>query len=267
MYTQAQKKFRPKKQQDIEWELQQVVSRANQAGLPLFQRIFLADGDAMTLSFNRLQQILIAINKYLPDINRVSAYCLPRNLLNKSVDELIRLRELGLSLVYVGCESGDDQVLQAIDKGETYQSSLVALHKLKQAGIKASVMILNGMGGKVLSRQHAIQSARLMNDTQPEYLATLVVSYPLGDQRVKAGYEKMDLDYQLPDTYVLIEELHTLLSHLELEKTIFRSDHASNYLVLKGVLNKDKSKLLATVEKALKQPGSVPLRREWQRGL
>jgi radical SAM superfamily enzyme YgiQ (UPF0313 family) len=257
MYTQPQKKFKPKPQKDIENELASVAKTGVHVA-----RIFLADGDAMSLSVRRLKDILLAIKRYLPSVTRVSSYCLPRNLLRKSVEELAELRALGLSLVYVGCESGDDTVLAAINKGETFESSLDALKKLKQAGIKSSVMILNGMGGVKYSEQHAINSARLMNLAQPEYLSTLVVSFPFGQERVKAGF---DGDYQLPNTEQLIYEQRLLIEHLELENTIFRSDHASNYLVLKGTLNKDKPRLLQQIDAALK--GHVALRPEWLRGL
>ncbi len=259
MYTQPQKKFRPKAQVDIEKELQMVAQSGAHVG-----RVFLADGDAMALSVRRLKEILTAIKTYLPSVTRVSSYCLPRNLTNKSVAELQELKELGLKLAYVGCESGDDTVLQCINKGETFASSLAALNKLKQAGIKASVMILNGMGGVKYSEQHMVNSAKLMNEAQPEFLSTLVVSYPLGDQRVVDGFGG---DYRLPDTAGLIREMQILLENLVLDNTIFRSDHASNYLVLKGTLNKDRERLLNQVKAALKQPGSVPLRQEWQRGL
>lgn len=259
MYTDPQKKFRPKAQADIEQEVQHIAA----LGYPV-RRVFLADGDAMTLSFRRLEAIMRAIKQYLPNVQRVSSYCLPRNLLNKSVDELRALQEMGLSLVYVGCESGDDTVLASISKGETFQSSLTALEKLKQAGIKSSVMILNGMGGQQYSEQHAINSAKLMNAAQPDYLATLVVSYPLGMERVQAGFKG---EYQPLTQQQLFHEMQLLLETLELEQTIFRSDHASNYLILKGVLNKDKAKLLSLVDRAINQPDQVRLRPEWMRGL
>jgi radical SAM superfamily enzyme YgiQ (UPF0313 family) len=259
MYTAAQKKFAPKPQQDIEKELQIIAAR----GQPI-RRVFLADGDAMTLSVRRLTAILASIKQYLPEVQRVSSYCLPRNLKNKTVDDLQALRGLGLSLLYVGCESGDDQVLTSINKGETFDSSLSALQKIKQSGMKSSVMILNGMGGQQLSEQHAINSARLMNAAQPDYLATLVVSFPLGMERVSAGFEN---GYQPLKQQQLFEEMRILLETLELEKTIFRSDHASNYLILKGTLNKDKDKLLQMVNQAINNPENMPLRQEWQRGL
>ena len=184
MYTQPQKKFRFKPPEEIEKELAAVA----QTGRTV-RRIFLADGDAMTLSIRRLKLIMEAINHYLPNVQRVSSYCLPRNLKNKTVAELAGLNELGLSLFYVGCESGDDLVLERVHKGENFDSSLAALKKIKAAGAGSSVMILNGMGGKRYSEQHAINSARLMNDAQPEYLSTLVVSFPTGMERYQQGFQ------------------------------------------------------------------------------
>ncbi len=259
MYTQPQKRFKPKPIEETRKELKQFASM----NIPV-RRAFLADGDAMTLSYRRLHGIMQAINEYLPDIQRVSAYCLPRNILNKSVDELMTLRRMGLALLYIGCETGDDLVLDRVCKGETWQSSLDALLKLQQAGIRRSVMILNGLGGLRYSEQHALNSASLMNESQPEYLATLVVSFPMGQQRLEQGYAG---EFQALNLRQLLEEMEILLSVLELEKTIFRSDHASNYLVLKGVLNKDKVRLLSQVRNALLHPESTHFRAEWQRGL
>jgi radical SAM superfamily enzyme YgiQ (UPF0313 family) len=259
MYTAPQKKFSVKKAEQITQELQQVVA----SGVPV-RRVFLADGDAMTLSFRRLKEVLLLLRQYLPDLQRVSSYCLPRNLKNKSVAELAELEQLGLKLMYVGCESGDDLVLEKVSKGESYQSSLVALQKIKQAGIKSSVMILNGLGGQLYSEQHAINSALLMNETQPEYLSTLVVSFPTGMERFQQGFGG---DYEPLQQMDLFKEMEILLDTLTLEKTIFRSDHASNYLVLKGTLSRDKGRLLTQVRTAIHNPDQVPLRQEWQRGL
>ena len=259
MYTSESKKFKPKKPELIEQELVTIVESKLPVG-----RVFLADGDAMMLPFNRLKEILLLIKQYLPQVTRVSSYCLPRNLTNKTVEQLTELRALGLSLLYVGCESGDDEVLALIEKGETYQSSLVALSKIKQAGIKSSVMILNGLGGPELSKQHAINSAKLMNAAQPEFLSTLVVSFPLGEERFASNFNGR---YRQLNQQELFQEMSTLLQALELDKTIFRSDHASNYLVLKGVLGKDKQQLLDKVNMAITQPQQIPLRQEWQRGL
>jgi len=160
-------------------------------------------------------------------------------------------------------ESGDDQVLAAVHKGETFESTREALDKFGAAGITRSVMILNGLGGKVYSWQHAENSARLANATQPEYLATLVVSFPQGEQRFRAGFA----EWEPLSQHELFVETERFLSALELKRTVFRSDHASNWLVLKGTLGADKDRLLAQVRQAIEKPEQAHLRPAWARGL
>jgi len=259
MYTAPQKKFKPKAIAEIEKEIKSVASK-----MPSLTRIFLADGDAMTLSYRRLKEILECINQHFPNMERVTAYCLPRNIKNKTVDELAELRKMGLTMVYVGCESGDDKVLECVKKGETFETSKAALVKLKAAGIKSSVMILNGLGGRKFSEQHALNTARLMNETQPEFVSTLVVSFPMGEERFRAGFKG---EYEPLQQSDLFQEIRTFIANLELTDTVFRSDHASNYLVLKGNLGADKQAMLDKIDLALNKPGAIPLRQEWQRGL
>ncbi|QEY58556.1 radical SAM protein [Pseudomonas sp. C27(2019)] len=257
MYTAPQKKFSVRDEQQVLDEIQQVAQQM------IVNRVFLADGDAMALSTRRLLTVLKAIQKHMPTVNRVTSYCLPSNLKNKSVSELQELADAGLRMVYVGAESGDDEVLAKVNKGETYASTASALNKLGEAGIKRSVMILNGLGGRSLSAQHADQSAALMNETQPEYLSTLVVSFPLGDARFKQHFA----EFEPLDQQGLFVELQRFISQLELKKTVFRSDHASNYLALKGTLGADKQQFLAQLQQAIERPDSMALRQEWQRGL
>nr|WP_286241060.1 radical SAM protein [Neptuniibacter halophilus] len=259
MYTLPQKKFRPKPQAEIEAEIKRCA-----AALGPVRKVFLADGDAMALSFKRLKEILLSIRQHLPSVRRVSSYCLPRNLLNKSVEELSELRELGLELMYVGAESGNNLVLEKIAKGETYDSTLEALLKIRQSGMRSSVMIINGMGGAAYSEQHALDSASLVNEAQPDYLATLVLFFRQGEAHFRKEFGG---DFIACDQRQLIEEMQVLIGSLELEKTIFRSDHASNYLVLKGVLGRDKALLMQRIEAALNQSDSVFLRSEGMRGL
>nr|WP_298136740.1 radical SAM protein [uncultured Pseudomonas sp.] len=257
MYTQAQKKFRARDEAQVLEEIRRAGERM------IVQRVFLADGDALVLPTRRLLTVLGAIREFMPEVERVSSYCLPRNLRKKSVNELKELADAGLRMAYVGCESGDDEVLARVNKGETFESSLSALDKLGQAGISRSVMILNGLGGVALSAQHADNSARLMNEAQPEFLSTLVVSFPQGEVRFRQGFS----DYQALSQQQLFVEVERLLQGLELRDTVFRSDHASNYLVLKGNLGADKARLLAQVREAIERPQGAGLRQEWQRGL
>ncbi len=259
MYTAPQKKFKPKAEEQV---LAEIVRCGQQlAGV---RRVFLADGDAMALSFRRLKTILEAIREHLPSVTRVSAYCLPRNLKNKTVEQLQELEALGLKLLYIGAESGDDEVLAKIVKGETYRSTCDALLKAKAAGMKTSVMVINGMGGVKLSEQHALNSARLVNETQPDYFATLVLFFRNGMGKVVDGFGG---DFQMLDQQGLFREMKLMLSHTELEKTIFRSDHASNYMVLKGVLGRDKERMLSQIRSVIDNSPIIPLRDESMRNL
>ena len=242
MYTDPQKKFRPRAEAEV---LEEIRRCGEKGGYP--RRVFLADGDAMVLSMRRLRTILQAIQTHLPNVSRVSAYCLPSNLKNKSADDLRELVALGLKLIYVGAESGDDTVLKYIDKGETYRSTADALLKAHEAGLKSSVMIINGMGGKKYSEQHALASARLVNETQPHYVATLVLTFYRDQQKVLDGYQG---NFEELNTVELCEEIETFIDATELHSSIFRSDHASNHLILKGVLGKDKQAMLAQIRQA-----------------
>ena len=259
MYTAPQKQFRARDEAEIIESIRLTGERYGDQ----VRRIFLADGDALVLPTRRLLTVIEAIKTHLPAVRRISSYCLPRNLRKKSQQEIDELAAAGLSMVYVGAESGDDQVLAAVNKGETFETTREALEKLGAAGITRSVMILNGLGGKVYSRQHAENSARLANATQPEYLATLVVSFPQGEQRLRAGFS----EWEPLDQQELFVEMEQFLSQLELKRTVFRSDHASNWLVLKGTLGNDKERLLAQVRQAIAAPADAHLRRAWARGL
>lgn len=259
MYTAPQKKFLARSEDEV---LESIRLTGQRYGGEI-RRVFLADGDALVLPTRRLLAILEAIRTHLPAVRRISSYCLPRNLRKKSQAEIDELAAAGLKMVYVGAESGDDQVLAAVDKGETFDTTRDALDKLGAAGITRSVMILNGLGGKALSLQHAENSARLANATQPEYLATLVVSFPQGEERFRAGFP----GWEPLDQHELFVEMERFLGLLELKRTVFRSDHASNWLVLKGTLGADKERLLAQVRMAIASPEAARLRPAWARGL
>lgn len=259
MYTDPQKKFRARD----EAEVLESIRRCGERFGSSIRRIFLADGDALVLPTRRLLEVLKAIRTHLPNTRRVSSYCLPRNLRKKSAQELRELADAGLKIVYVGAESGDDAVLAHVNKGETFATTCDALLKLGDAGITRSVMILNGLGGRSLWRQHAENSARLINAVQPEYLATLVVSFPKGEERLREGFP----DWTPLSVPELLVEMECFLSGLELDRTVFRSDHASNWLVLKGTLGTDKARLLEELRAAIAAPENAPLRPAWARGL
>lgn len=259
MYTAPQKKFQVRDEQ----ETLDSIRHCGEQFPNQVQRVFLGDGDAMVLSTRRLMTLLAAIKQHLPAVRRISSYCLPRNVRNKTMQELLELREAGLSLVYVGAESGDDEVLQKVNKGESFESTRDALDKLGAAGITRSVMLLNGLGGRRLSQQHAENSARLANLTQPEFLATLVVSFPQGEGRFRQGFS----NWEPLDQREMFLEIELLLQNLDLQRTVFRSDHASNWLALKGTLGAEKKRLLDEVRMAIDSPQSAKLRNDWERAL
>ena len=259
MYTAPQKAFAARKEDEV---LESIRLTGQRYGDQV-RRVFLADGDALVLPTRRLLNILEAIRTHMPAVRRVSSYCLPRHLRKKSQEEINELAAAGLKMVYVGAESGDDQVLAAVNKGESFKSTCEALDKFGLAGITRSVMILNGLGGKLFTRQHAENSARLANATQPEYLATLVVSFPGGEARYRAGFP----EWEPLSQHELFVEMAQFLSALELKRTVFRSDHASNWLVLKGTLGAEKERLLAQVRQAIEAPSAAGLRPNWARGL
>ncbi|RJX34105.1 MAG: radical SAM protein [Oxalobacter sp.] len=257
MYSMPQKKFSVKPEEEVLREIE--WAGKNVRGV---RRVFLADGDAISLSNRRLLTVLNAIREHMPEVSRVSSYCSPNNVTRKSVDDLKALHEAGLDLVYVGAESGDDFVLKCINKGETHDGTVDALNKLGDAGIKRSVMIINGVGGKRFSEQHALNSALLINKTQPEYLASLVINHPQGMDRFQAGFGGQ---YEMMNQHERFIELRQMIGALELKSTIYRSDHASNQLVLKGVLGKDKEKMLAQIDLAIEAPEQAKLRPVWVR--
>lgn len=257
MYT--SKKFRVKNIDDIKTEIQSFAEFA-----PQTRKVFLADGNAMVLSTNKLLEILEFINKSFPKVTRISAYAIAKDLEHKTIEELIQLKEAGLKLLYVGIESGDNQILEMINKGETSDSTIKNMQKAREAGIKLSVMIINGLGGKLYSDLHAINSAKIVNTIQPEYLSTLVLSFPFGAEHYKSRFKGVFQEMNITE---LLEEQLLFISHTELENVVFRSDHASNYLTLKGILGRDKEQVLDQLRKAIYEPGKASLRKEWERGL
>ncbi len=257
MYT--SKKFKVRNEEDVFNEINSVAEFSDD-----IKKVFLADGNAMVLSTDKLLRILTHLNEKFPKLTRVSAYAIAKDLENKSVEELKELYDAGLKLIYVGIESGDNELLRLINKGETYESTVKNLLKAKEAGIKSSVMILSGLGGKKYSEQHAVNSAKVVNEIQPDYLSTLVLSFPFG---VDHFIKRFKGDFQQMDIADLLKELKLFISETKLNNVIFRSDHASNYLVLKGILSRDKERMLKEINFAIDNPGKAFLREEKQRRL
>ncbi|MBN2596249.1 radical SAM protein [Labilibaculum sp.] len=255
----SSKQFKLRQEEEVFAEIDSLSDHANDV-----RKVFLADGNAMVLSFDKMSRLLDKLANTFPRLNRVSAYAIPKDIEAKTDHELQILAEKGLKLLYVGIESGDDELLKAIDKGENFESTSHALQRARKAGIKLSVMILNGLGGKKYSRQHALNSAKVVNKIQPEFLSTLVLSYPYGEEHFM---KKFDGEFIPLNTVELIAEMKVFIGNLELSKSIFRSDHASNYLILRGNFPRDKQEMLNRINGVLNDPANAQLRPEWMRGL
>ena len=256
MYT--SKQFKARKEDDIFKDIDAFLPYNTQ-----IRRIFLADGDPLILSTDRLLRILTKLKDTFPKLNRISTYASPSNLSRKSDAELKELYEAGLTLLYVGIESGDSQVLECIEKGETFQTTIEGLNKSKAAGMNSSVMIINGVGGQELTKQHAVNSAKVLNETQPKYASTLVLTAHKGMEHFQNRYKGNFIE--LTDQELFIE-MQNFMNTLDLKETIFRSDHASNNLILKGVLGRDKQAFLDKIEVAINNPENAGLRPKMQGG-
>jgi len=257
MYTSKQFSVRP--WQDIESEI-----KAAALSFPLTEKVFLADGDALVLANSRLLPILELLHEQFPRLKRVTSYALPQNLLNKSVDEMKELKAAGLNMLYFGVESGDPTVLQKIKKGATHEEMIEAMGKAHEAGLIISTTNLLGVGGKKYSAQHAAQTAALLSAANPKYISFLTVMFPLGSERFHSAFGD---DYEPLEQAELFDELYRIIDALEVHDVEFRSNHASNYLALKGTLPQDKPQLLATIRQAIAEPNSPFIRSESMRGL
>ena len=250
MYT--SKQFKARNEEDVFADIEAFNPYVDQ-----IQKVFLADGDPLVLSTPRLLRILDKLNQTFPKLRRISTYASPSNLARKSSEELQSLRSAGLSLLYVGIESGDSEVLEAVQKGETFETTIEGLNKSKAAGMDSSVMIINGVGGTQLWKQHAINSAKVLNATQPKFASTLVLTAHKGLAHYQDRYLGAFIEM---NPIQLFEEMKLFMENLALNQTIFRSDHASNSLVLKGILGRDKQRFLEQIEAAIKNPKSHHLR-------
>ncbi len=231
---------------------------------PQAHRVFLADGDALCLPTGHLIEILDHLAARLPNLARVSAYATPKNLNEKSIEELAALREKKLSLVYLGIESGATSVLKSIRKGASQDSIVKALGRAREAGLKVSATVILGLGGQDGWEEHIAGTAELVNREPPAYLSTLQLDL---EPAVYARFmEAQGPGFAFQDDAGILAEQERLLSLLAPPRpVIFRSNHASNCLPLAGTLPKDRETLLAAVAAA--RAGAQPLRPRWIRGL
>jgi len=229
---------------------------------PETRKVFLMDGDALVLNSQKLLPILKYLNKKFPKLIRISTYANDYNILAKTDEELNELYQHKLKLIYMGLESGDQEILDNCQKKSKVQGMIQSIKRVQAFGIKSSVIVLLGLGGKKLSARHALKTAEALNQMQPRYLSflslMLIPTTPLYKQQQSGEFDELN-------SLELLEEAYAIIEKIELKKTIFRSNHASNYLSLEGRFPQDKDRLLETLKRALK--GNLSLRPEIFRGL
>ena len=226
------------------------------------EKLFVADGDALGMPLDHWLPILERARERLPRLRRVSCYAMATNVLEKTDEELLALRRGGLTQLYIGPESGDDETLKRIAKGSTHEEHVRAAQRAHAAGMKISVIALLGVAGTARAREHAEATGALVTAMDPEYFAalttTVVPSTPLAKQLRRGRFE-------LPDIRGMLAELRIIVDTARPTDAMFRTNHASNYLPLAGRLPRDRARIVEIIDAALS--GRSPLRPEWSRGL
>ncbi len=218
-------------------------------------KIFLCDGDALCLTNAALLEILDCIRQLFPECQRVSVYGSPQDVLRKTPEELKRLQEAGMEMIYIGAESGNPEVLSRICKGATRDEIILAVQKIEEAGIMASVTFISGLGGQELWQEHAIDTGTMISEMKPSYVGLLTLMIepqtPLYTDILEGRFQLLSGEEVLAETLLMVE-------NIKVTKTcVFRSNHASNYLSLKGTLPQDKEKMLAQIRAAMQNTGML----------
>lgn len=230
--------------------------------LSFLSRVFIADGDALIMPQKRLVALLEKIREKMPWVRRVGLYGNAKSVLLKQPEELVRLRELGLGIVYLGLESGDAQVLRDIRKGSSPERMTEAGRRVREAGIKLSVTALLGVAGRDRSLEHARATGEILSAMDPNYVGVLSLMILPNTEMATALHEGR---FEMISPEEMLLELREMLAHTQLTRGLFFSNHASNYLPLKVKMPTDKEKALRTIDEALE--GRVRLKPEWMRAL
>jgi len=228
------------------------------------KKVFLQDGDALVFPYHKLKEVLVYINEKMPYVKRISCYATPQDILRRSPEELIELRSLKLSIFYTGLESGDDQVLKDVKKGVDNHQMVEMGRKAIEAGIDLSLTVLLGLGGVEGSEMHALETARVLNEIDPQYVGaltlTLMENTPLYEQWKNGTFHPIS-------PFRSLEELKIMIENSNFSHCFLSSMHASNYLSVRGTMPQDKTKMLRSLEGVLAKKDSSLLRPEFMRGM
>jgi radical SAM superfamily enzyme YgiQ (UPF0313 family) len=263
----ATKRFKMRDVQEVVDELGRV---AEQAG-SYVRRVFLADGDPMVLPTDRMVRILEACRELFAGLERVATYATPQNILKKQLAELERIRKAGLTMLYFGVESGDDEVLREVEKGAGSAEIIEAAAKAHRAGFVLSTTVLLGLAGREKSLRHARRTGEVLSRIDPRYASALTVMEPDGRRQDEPSIEPAratpDRPWREMDAWSIMAELRELIAEMSVTDCVFRTNHASNYLPLKGDLPRDRSRLLEQLDEVLQAKDPARLRPELARGL
>ncbi len=228
------------------------------------RRLFLQDGDALVYPYPKLVEALQYLNGKFPSLERIASYATPQDVLRRSVDELKALKDLKLGILYMGVESGDDDVLRRIKKGATHAEMVEAAAKVREAGILLSMTVILGLGGVKGSHRHATETARILTEMDPDYAGALTLTLIPGTP-LYSEWEKGEFELITP--FDSLKELRTIVEHAEFSDCFFSSMHASNYFSIRGSMPADKGKVLAQLDSILSKKDPALLRPEYLRGL
>ena len=229
-----------------------------------YRKVFLADGDALIIPQDKLNAILQYLKEKLPGLRRVGIYGNAKSILRKSVEELRSLRALKLGIMYLGVETGDQALLEKVRKGASYEQMVEAGRRVKEAGITLSATVLLGLGGVEHGQQHALATAKILSDIDPDFASALTLMVVPGTplhEEMESGH------FQLPAPFQLLEELGTIVAHAHFTNCYFTSNHASNYLPIKARLPRDKEAVVRLIQKVVSSQDPSRLRPEFLRGL
>jgi radical SAM superfamily enzyme YgiQ (UPF0313 family) len=228
------------------------------------EKIFLCDGDALIIPQPRLMEIFVSIHKHIRSMKRVGCYANAKSILRKTPEDLVQLRKLGLKIVYLGVETGNEDLLKKINKGATYAQIVEAGRRIKNAGINLSVTVLLGIGGIEKSVAHAFDTAKILTEIDPDYVGALTVMVvpgtPLHEDYISGRFV-------LPDTFGFLRELEIMIAHSDFTNCFFTSNHASNYLSIRARMPEEKEKTVRMIHHVIQSGDHRQLRPEYLRGL
>jgi radical SAM superfamily enzyme YgiQ (UPF0313 family) len=255
-----QKQYRVRGAEGLQSDLDSIPDTYKQR----VRRVFLADGNALAMQTVELIETLEVLKSELPSLERVGIYGYAKDARDKSVNDLRRIKDAGLGIVYLGLETGDDELLRWSRKGVDSEENIKACRKIREAGIPLSLTIILGLGGLGNSERHAQATASVLNEIDPEYVGALTLMTPPGTRISEMIQNK---EFEPMDPWDILTELKILVEGLELTKCVFRTNHASNYLPIRGTLNDDKEAILKVLIDTIGSDDSSRLRPSYLRGL